>query len=227
MNTPSPSMSPRALRKREQILSGAQRLFLTHGYTGTSTDALAKALGISKETLYAYYPNKEALFVAVLQHLVDFLEDDQFADIEGTMFTSQQTFRQTLIDLAQQIIHRTMQPDYLALVRMILAESVRVPQVGTLFRSTIPMRGQAYISRILEHAQQQKLIQVADVEVAARMFMGSLMTYELIDGLILVEEPPRQPDLFQITAIVHLFLKALRPEPDQSEDAEAMRRERA
>jgi hypothetical protein len=89
------------------------------------------------------------------------------------------------------------------------------------------MRGQAYISRILEHAQQHKLIQVADVEVAARMFMGSLMTYELIDGLILVEEPPCQPDLFQITAIVHLFLKALRPEPDQSKDAEAMRRERA
>ena len=38
MNIPSRATSARALRKREPILTGARRLFLTHGYTGTSTD---------------------------------------------------------------------------------------------------------------------------------------------------------------------------------------------
>ncbi len=214
MNTPPRTTSTRALRKREQILTGAQRLFLTHGYAETSTDAIAKATGISKETLYAYYPNKETLFAAVLHHLVDVLANDQFTEIEHTMLTNQQAFQQALIDLAQRIIRSTMQPDYLALVRMIVAESRRVPQLGTLFRATIPMQGLAHLSRLLEYAQQQKLIQVEDVEIAARMFIGSLLTYILTDGLILVEEHPHQPNQSHITTIVNLFFKALLPEPD-------------
>jgi TetR/AcrR family transcriptional repressor of mexJK operon len=217
MNTPPRITSPRALRKQKQILTGAQRLFLTHGYTETSTDAIAKATGVSKETLYAYYPNKETLFAAVLHHLVDTLANDQFTEIEHTMLTNQQAFQQALIDLAQGIIRNTMQPDYLALVRMIVAESRRVPQLGALFRATVPMQGQAYVSHLLKHAQQQKLIQVEDVEIAARMFIGSLLTYILIDGLILVDEHPHQPDQSQITAIVNLFFKALLPDPDLSE----------
>jgi AcrR family transcriptional regulator len=216
MNTSSRSTSPRALRKREQILSGAQHLFLMQGYAGTSTDAIAKTAGISKETLYAYYPNKEALFSAVLQHLVDVLADEQFAEIEQTMLVSGETFRQALIDLAQRIIRNAMQPDYLALVRIIIAESTRVPQLGTLFRSSIPMRGLAYLSGLLEHARERKLVEFEGVEVTARMFIGSLLTYIILEGLMLAGEAPRQPDLTQITMVVNLFCKALQPETDQS-----------
>jgi TetR/AcrR family transcriptional regulator, mexJK operon transcriptional repressor len=219
MNTSTRSMSPRAERKREQILSGAQCLFLTHGYAGTSTDAIAKAVGISKETLYAYYPNKEALFAAVLQHLVDVLADDQFAEIEHTMLVNGETFRQALIDLAQRIIRSTMQPDYLALMRIVIAESTRVPQLGTLFRSLIPMRGLAYLSSLLEHARERQLVEFEDVEVTARMFIGSLLTYILLDGLMLAGETPHQSDLAQITMVVNLFCKALQLEPGQSKQA--------
>ena len=209
MDTPARLTSPRAVRKREQILRGAQHLFLTHGYMGTSTDAIARETGISKETLYAYYPNKEALFTAVLQHMVSILDADQFAEIEHAMLTSRESFRQALIDLAQKIIDSAMQPDYLALVRIVLAESKRVPQLATLFRSSIPVRGLAYLSGLLEHARQHKLVQVEDVMVAARMFIGSLLTYIIVDGLILADEAPRPPDLAQITIIVDLFCKAL------------------
>ncbi len=218
MSTPTRHTSPRALLKREQILHGAQRLFLARGYTGTSTDAIAKAAGISKETLYAYYPNKEALFAAVLQHVMDVLEDgQQFKEIEHTMLDSSDAFRQALIHLAQRILSSAMQPDYLALVRIVLAESMRVPQLGSLFRSSIPIRGQAYLSALLEHARQRQLIEVEDVQVAAHMFIGSLLSYIIFDGLVLTDEAPRQPDQSQITMIVTLFCKALQPETDQRE----------
>ena len=217
MSTPSRHTSPRAVRKREQIMSGAQRLFLTHGYTGTSTDAIARASGVSKETLYAYYPNKEALFAAVLQHLVEVLEGNQFTQLEHTMLASPEAFRDVLIDLAQRIIRSTMQPDYLALVRVVLTESTHMPQLGSLFRSSIPMRGQAYLSDLLEHARQRNIIEVEDVSVAAHMFIGSLLAYIIFDGLLLTDEAPRQPTLSQLTIVVTLFCKALQPKTDQSE----------
>lgn len=217
MSTSSRSTSSRAQRKREQILSGAQHLFLTQGYAGTSTDAIAKAAGISKETLYAYYPNKEVLFSAVLQHLVDVLSEERFMQIEQTMLVSGETFRQALIDLAQRIIRSAMQPDYLALVRIIIGESTRVPQLGTMFRSSIPMRGLAYLSGLLEHAHEHKLVEFEDVGVAARMFIGSLLIYIILDGLMRAGEASIQPTLAQITMVVDLFCKALQPTTDQSE----------
>jgi AcrR family transcriptional regulator len=202
-------MTTRAQRKREQILSGAQRLFLTHGYTGTSTDAIAKEAAVSKETLYAYYPNKEALLAAVLQHLVDTLSDEDLT-ITGTIaFKDKQHFHDMLIELAQRIITNAMQPDYLALVRIILGESARVPQLGLLFRNTIPMQGLTALSHFLEQAQQQKIVQIADFHIAARMFIGPLLTYILVDGLMVANGAPQPPGITQITTIVDLYLKTL------------------
>ncbi|MBW4096041.1 MAG: helix-turn-helix transcriptional regulator, partial [Acidobacteria bacterium] len=62
---------PRARRsntKREAILDGAVDLLLTHGYDGTSMDAVATNAGVSKTTVYAHFSDKDALFRAVMQH---------------------------------------------------------------------------------------------------------------------------------------------------------------
>ncbi|MCG8349241.1 MAG: TetR/AcrR family transcriptional regulator, partial [Chloroflexales bacterium] len=57
--------------KREQIRNGARRLFLEQGFAGSSTDAIAAAAEVSKQTLYSYYPSKEELLADVLKQLVD------------------------------------------------------------------------------------------------------------------------------------------------------------
>ena len=57
----------RAKAKRDQIRQGAQRVFLQRGFAGASTDAIASEAGVSKQTLYAYYPNKETLLSGVLR----------------------------------------------------------------------------------------------------------------------------------------------------------------
>src|SRR6185312_14690775 len=56
--------SPR--RKVVLILEAARALFLEVGYGATSVDAIARAAGVSKATLYGHFPSKEALFEAVV-----------------------------------------------------------------------------------------------------------------------------------------------------------------
>ncbi|MBD0354642.1 MAG: helix-turn-helix transcriptional regulator, partial [Rubrobacteraceae bacterium] len=63
MVTGSEELGPRARAKRDQILDGARRVFLRDGFAGASTDDIAAEAGVSKRTLYAYYPSKEDLFV--------------------------------------------------------------------------------------------------------------------------------------------------------------------
>src|SRR5215467_2687910 len=51
--------------KKLAVLKAALRLFLEQGYGATSMDAIARAAGVSKATLYAHLKNKEELFAAI------------------------------------------------------------------------------------------------------------------------------------------------------------------
>lgn len=63
-------MSDRSASKREQILEAAQTLFLAHGLRGTSMESIARAAGVAKPTLYAHFPDKDAVFLAILEALL-------------------------------------------------------------------------------------------------------------------------------------------------------------
>jgi AcrR family transcriptional regulator len=54
-------------RRRPQILDGALKLFLEHGYDGTSMQAVASASGVTKPVIYAAFDSKDALFRALLE----------------------------------------------------------------------------------------------------------------------------------------------------------------
>ena len=52
--------------KRQQILEGARRIFLQDGFDGASIGDIVRAAGVSKGTVYAYFPSKEKLFEALM-----------------------------------------------------------------------------------------------------------------------------------------------------------------
>ena len=54
----------------ERILDAAQKVFLERGFEGASVDEIAEAARAGKPTIYARYPHKEAIFVAVIERMV-------------------------------------------------------------------------------------------------------------------------------------------------------------
>lgn len=56
--------------RTESILDAAQQLILKHGLRGTSMEAIARQAGIAKPTLYAYFPDKAAVFAALVERLI-------------------------------------------------------------------------------------------------------------------------------------------------------------
>src|ERR1700712_3909810 len=129
--TDNPAGSSRAEKKKEQIRAAARQLFLQNGFLGTSTDAIMAAAGIaSKETLYRYYPGKEELFLDVLRSLT--VERPHFPQLtENTPGPATIEELETLLKTAIREILATMfQPEYLAVIRIIIAELPRFPQLG-------------------------------------------------------------------------------------------------
>ena len=69
--------------RRNQILDAGLSMALKHGLRGSSMEALAREAGIAKPTLYGYFPNKDALFVAVLQRILEQLEHQVEKSLNG------------------------------------------------------------------------------------------------------------------------------------------------
>src|SRR5690349_14389997 len=138
-------MEPRANKRtqqtRERILAAAQKLFLQQGYLATSTDAVLAEAGIaSKETLYRHYASKEELFTAVLGQLT--VEQQDFAEKIAALPTPHNLaeLRQALTQLAHAILERMSQPEYLALLRITMAETPRFPQLGQILWLAHPLQ---------------------------------------------------------------------------------------
>jgi TetR/AcrR family transcriptional regulator, mexJK operon transcriptional repressor len=205
----SKELTPRARAKRDQIREGAQRVFLERGFAGTSTDAIASEAGVSKQTLYAYYSSKEELLVAVMRYLIHEDPQHRLPTVDEASLGTPEEVRQALHSLAQGLVANLMQPDYLALIRVVIAETPRLPQLGPLFRSALPERVLENVSATLERAQHGGVIEVADREAASRMFVGALLTYAIYDGLLVGDRVPRPPTTERIEAVVDLFMKAI------------------
>ena len=201
----------RAQKTREQIRAAAHRLFLQHGYLATSTDAIMAEAGISsKETLYRHYASKEDLFVDVLGHLT--LSQPGFSEKLVVLPTPHDllSLRECLAQLSREILSLMRQPEYLALVRIIIAEAPRFPQLGSLFFSTVPQRGLTLIMALLQAAREQQLIADVDFEVVARALLGGLLSYA-ITGLLFAEEETRLPSLDHADEVVEIIMRALAP----------------
>lgn len=201
-------LTPRKRAKRDQIREGARRVFLARGFAEASTDAIAAEAGVSKQTLYAYYPTKEELLADVLRQLMgDVLRSWPTAEVEA--IESREELRQTLLGLAMRIIDDLMQPEYLALVRVIVAETPRLPQLGELFRETVAERALEGVASLLERTRGEVVADDTDVEAASRMFVGFLLTHAILGGLLLAGEPPRRPEPARLEAMVDLYVKAV------------------
>jgi AcrR family transcriptional regulator len=57
--------------RREQVIAAAVKEFAANGFHAASTGAIAKRAGISQPYIYALFPNKHALFLAVHRHVTD------------------------------------------------------------------------------------------------------------------------------------------------------------
>ena len=69
--------------KRRAILEAAQALFLKHGLRGTSMEAIAREARIAKPTLYAHFPEKAAIYSALLAQLIETWREDFLAALHG------------------------------------------------------------------------------------------------------------------------------------------------
>jgi len=193
----------RAAQRRSQIREAAKKVFLHSGFLGSSTDAIMEAAGIaSKETLYRYYSGKEALFVEVVRSMT--VKGPSLGRVldHAPAPTSEKHLRTLLTSAVREILGSMLQPEYLALVRVMIGELSRFPVLGELYRQSLPQQALRWLGALVRRARSAGVVRKdVDPEIVARMVLGTLLTYAILDGLLL-GAAPRLPTSRTVGALV-------------------------
>ena len=118
---------PRGLagKVEERILDSAGHVFLERGFEGASIEEIAEAASAGKPTIYARFPNKQALFAAVVARLVR--RNTAFE----TLSCAGGSLEERLDALAAVILTRLLAPETIGLIRVAVAEARRFPDLAT------------------------------------------------------------------------------------------------
>ncbi|MEM8777471.1 MAG: TetR/AcrR family transcriptional regulator [Cyanobacteria bacterium P01_G01_bin.49] len=167
--------STRLNKKAEQILRGALPEFLENGYAGTSMDKVAKTAGVSKQTLYSYFYDKEGLFRA----LIKYIACQKFRLVWSNPLKGEPP--EVLTQLARRIIKEINDPDYLCFLRLIIAESGTYPELSQLFLQNV---AQPAVAILTGYLQEHPELKIRDTEVVAHIFVGTLIHNILTQNML-------------------------------------------
>ncbi len=156
--------------KPTQILQGAMQVFLKQGYQGSSMDRVATTAGVSKQTLYSHFQDKEGLFLALVEHMAT----RKFQLVWGSV-SMEEPPEILLRQLAQQFLTRICtDEEYLNFIRLLVGESGRFPQLTEVFIRCVTLPGHHTLTTYLSTHPDLNL---PDPETRAWIFIGSLISY--------------------------------------------------
>ncbi|TDL78404.1 TetR/AcrR family transcriptional regulator [Palleronia sediminis] len=165
-------------RKYDQVLAGACDVFLRDGFEGASVDEIAKCAGVSKATLYSYFPDKRLLFLEVGQCECrrQAAEGIDPAGLESPpavtlRLAGEQILRLLTSKLGQQVF------------RLCVAESHRFPELGRRFWECGPGLIERSLGTYLEAACRRGELVIDDISLAAHQF-AELCKAELVPRMI-------------------------------------------
>jgi TetR/AcrR family transcriptional repressor of mexJK operon len=171
--------------KRRAILDGACRVFLEHGFGGANMDAVAAAAGVSKMTVYRYFPSKEHLFAGVVRDMCDRIVDPELV---GRM--ARLPLREALCTFGRRMLEIVFAPETLGLHRIVVAESQRFPALGRLFYDSGPGGSIAALAAFLRRHRKEPALRIDDPRVAAEEFLELLRGYDHMRALLRVGNGP-------------------------------------
>ena len=171
---PSGECRPRGrppVRSDEQtkriVFDAARHAFAGDGYAATSTEELARGAGISTKTLYRLFPGKAALFEAMCADRLERLLSA--VDLQGSDEVDIETgLRAALLACADL----ALDPEVVALQRMVLQESAAFPELAANFYNNGIARTVRALAGWLRVQVKRKRIAIDDAEEVAGMLIG-------------------------------------------------------
>jgi len=149
-------------RKFLQVLEGARTIFLRDGFEGASVDEIAREAGVSKATLYSYFPDKRVMFIEVFRNELARETADASALVEVDLPVEQ------VLPFIVQIISAHLISEFgLRIYRVSVGEAERFPSLAREYYESGLLLLRRQLVGYLERCVQRHELCIADLDLAA------------------------------------------------------------
>jgi AcrR family transcriptional regulator len=197
-----------AARLPDRLLDAAQAVFIEQGYARATMDAIARAAGASRKTIYARYAGKAEVLAAVFERL---LKEAMPTDPHPIAVppSGTESARAELLRLGRGLATTVMTPVAAGLNRLIAAESHQFPEVARL---AAQLQGLAIdgVRRVLERLRDEgHLPGLTDPARSARIFVEMTVGVQRGNAVLGLPMARRESDSM-VQIAVDLFLDGCR-----------------
>ena len=197
----------RSARKDREIVQAATAAFVSKGYDGTSMEEIATKAGVSKQTVYKHFTDKETLFGEVVQSTATQAND--VIESVTTLLSEAKFMEGGLQQLARRLITMLMDEELLKLRRLIIANADRMPQLGRSWYEKGFERMLASMASCFQKLTSRGRIQTSDPHLAASHFFGMLLWIPMNEAMFTGNNPRSKAELERhADASVEAFLVA-------------------
>jgi AcrR family transcriptional regulator len=208
----SPAPARRSRRKEArpaELLAAALDTFRARGFAATRMEDIAASAGVSKGTIYLYYPSKQAIFEALVrENLLPKLEA-----MAAALAASPPGAAVRLRLVIGAVRLATADPRIAALPRLVLAEAGNFPDLARFYRDEVIARGLGLLTGIIADGIASGEFRAVDPALAARLFFAPVVLAMLWRASFAAIETAPVPEAALLDLHLSQFLRAMAPTP--------------
>jgi len=172
---PAAAEPPRRSRRKQarpgELLDAALQLFVEKGFAATRVEEVAARAGVSKGTLFLYFPSKEDLFKAVVRETIAgrFAEwNEEFERFDGS---SADLVRHCLMAWWE----RVGMTEASGITKLVMSEAGMFPEIAAFYQQEVIGPGQDLIRRILQRGIDRGDFRPMPVDLAVYSLMAPMI----------------------------------------------------
>lgn len=181
----APASSPLRARRRAHLLQAAELAFLRNGYTTTTMEQIAEEAGVSRQTFYNYFADKEALVTALAQQWIGSFSEpaedlvSAVAAIDGSPGAAarlRHAIETTLVEMERA--------HYAGMFRLFIEVTEKAPALAGILRTAMDPRGMDLLTEAINEAIAAGNLRPVDAPATAALigyaFVGSLVIQPVV-----------------------------------------------
>lgn len=196
------------LDRRGQILDAAFGEFSTKGFKGATIKSIAGAAGLQSPALiYWYFPDKEALFDAVLHTHAPLR-----TTVDDPASLMDRPPEEVLPEIARAYFATVNNPVSQRMIKLLVGEAMRRPALADMLGRATAARVLGFLKEYLARQVELGRLRPHDVRSGARSFVGMLIPQAAGQILFPALREDGLTDEDHLQTAVGIFLEGLRPE---------------
>jgi AcrR family transcriptional regulator len=175
----TPKFRRRAAARPDEVLDAALKLFVQNGFAATRVEDIARLAGISKGSVYLYFPSKQALMEGLVRRAITPIAEGAMAMIAGAGGDPRPVISMILRGLAT----RLTDPKILAVPKLILREAPSFPQIAEIYRNEVLAHAIPMLEGLVRRGVAEGYLRDVDPELTVRSIMGPVLIHILLGEL--------------------------------------------